>query len=840
MPATSGYSLRAILFADAVEYSRHVLADEQPTLDFVQRSFSILRELATLNGGEVLKTMGDGAMVEFDSARDAVLFALTAQDKLVDLATQQPHNRQILFRMGIHLGEVQRLGGDVFGHVVNVASRLEHLAEPGGLCISEAVFEQVRLKVAANYGSLGWCNLKGIPQPIYAYRVHRGEQDEAYDLPFPRGFSVSLIERVSVLDALGNELTPKAIKARALIGYLILNPYHHEIKTRLLALMWSNQDPGKALQEYRAVVRQVRTAFQSAGRNLFYADGDDVGLSPSRLQVDLLTLSDKLTEGAVPASLVEGEVSPELILSGVENVDQVFDAWLKVTRHRWRERLIELLETIFSRTPDDRVQIKHAASAILALDPTHEPAAQALMKISVAEGKNAAALRIYQALADVLASEYGIEPSSDTKAAMLSIRSGGEPLPNGRSEPRAEAPEGRLPVIEVRRFDETDQEDGKAHLLLGFRAETISCLIKFRDWVIIEEQLESPSGARGAGAVIDYTLQAKFQSTAGHGVVNITLSDAVSGRYVWSELYSLSLEGWHGSSGMVARKVAAVLDIYLSAERVGRHAGWRDFSLLAYDQWLQGENLLTLWQPDAELEAEKLFRSAIEQMPQFAPAYSSLASIYNVRHLVVAGFKRDPALETEALKLAQKAVQLDPLETRAHLTLAWSYAMAGCYDQADIHYELAFELNPNNPKTLLSCAHGLACTGRAERALELTHLAMSLTPMIAPYQWAYVSGIRFICADYAGSVEAAIMGTGSLLDTLAWKAAALALSGDIDGAQKAGDAFLESARSQWIGKVPQKSDIVDWFLDGLPIRSEETRGRLIKGLVDAGLPVRAF
>src|SRR5262245_19343096 len=115
-------ALRAILFADAVAYSRHVQADEQATLDFMQLCFAAFGELAASHGGEVLKTMGDGAMVEFGSATEAVLYALTAQDRLAELAGSLPAERRIRFRIGIHLGEVRHREGDVYGHIVNIAS----------------------------------------------------------------------------------------------------------------------------------------------------------------------------------------------------------------------------------------------------------------------------------------------------------------------------------------------------------------------------------------------------------------------------------------------------------------------------------------------------------------------------------------------------------------------------------------------------------------------------------------------------------------------------------------------------------------------------------------------
>ncbi|TIL65297.1 MAG: hypothetical protein E5Y77_22055 [Mesorhizobium sp.] len=829
-------ALRAILFADAEQYSRHVHAHEQATLNFVERCFAVFRDLSPAHGGQVLKTTGDGAIVEFTSATEALLYALAAQERLAALADSQPKGHQLRFRIGIHLGEVKHRGGDVYGHIVNVASRLEHLAEPGGVCISQAVFEQVRQAVPATFGSLGPRSLKNIPQPVVAYRVRRsnGPPSEG-QAPEPGEVSVSLIERLSLSDAEGNEIALRSMKAQALVGYLVLSQHNQEAKDRILGLLWSSLDLQHAQQEYRSVVRQVQQAFQKAGSDAFHATPGQVRMIMSALQVDLLTVSEQLSEGFVTPDLIEGRVSPDQIMAGLERTDQVFESWLRVTRHRWRDRLIGQLEACLDRESGG-LSGKHAAIALLAIDSTHEPAARALMNAYAAGGNTAAAIRVYQSLREVLAKDFSVEPSAETQKAIQRIRAGGSPPADEREAKEAGAPgyEGRLPVIAVGPFAPPGHR-GKEHLLAGFRAEVISCLVKFRDWVIVEEQEGQCLPDVGSGAAVDYRLESRMQPSTSEEAVRCTLVDAASERIVWSERFPLQLQEWATVSSGIARKTAAVLDIYLSAERVSGHPGRRDFSLSAYDDWLRGENLLTLWQPDAELEAERLFKSVIQQMPRFAPAYSSLASIYNVRHLIVAGFRRDPALEAEALRLAKKAVQIDPLETRAHLTLAWSCLMAGKYDQADIHYDLAFDLNPNNPKALLSCAHGLAFTGRIEGARELARLALSLTPFVTPFQWEYLTGIRFIIGDYSGAVAAANMGAGSMHDTLMWKAAALALMGREDEARRAADEFLAGARAQWTGEPPGDREIVEWVRCGPPIKETETRRRLEDGLKQAGL-----
>ena len=109
-------ALKAILFADAVQYSRHISAHEQATLDHMDACFGVFRQLAPAYSGELVKTTGDGALVEFSSAVAALQYALAAQDRFAALAETLPADRRIRFRMGIHLGDVQRREGDIYGH----------------------------------------------------------------------------------------------------------------------------------------------------------------------------------------------------------------------------------------------------------------------------------------------------------------------------------------------------------------------------------------------------------------------------------------------------------------------------------------------------------------------------------------------------------------------------------------------------------------------------------------------------------------------------------------------------------------------------------------------------
>ena len=140
--------LAAILAADVAGYSRLMGADEEGTLD---RLKAHRRELVDPkireHRGRIVKTTGDGMLVEFPSVVDAVRCAVEVQRAMVDRNAEIPEDKRITFRIGINLGDVIIDGGDIFGDGVNIAARLEALAEPGGICISRTVRDQIRDKL---------------------------------------------------------------------------------------------------------------------------------------------------------------------------------------------------------------------------------------------------------------------------------------------------------------------------------------------------------------------------------------------------------------------------------------------------------------------------------------------------------------------------------------------------------------------------------------------------------------------------------------------------------------------------------------------------------------------
>lgn len=164
--------LAAIIAADIVGYSRMMEADESGTLSRLTtlRKKFFHPKVAEF-GGRIVKTTGDGTLIEFPSAVDAVQHAVEVQQELALRGTEENANQRMQFRIGINVGDIIIDKEDIYGDGVNIAARLEGLAEPGGICLSGTVYEHVRNKLDVALEDLGPKSVKNIDSPVRVYRV---------------------------------------------------------------------------------------------------------------------------------------------------------------------------------------------------------------------------------------------------------------------------------------------------------------------------------------------------------------------------------------------------------------------------------------------------------------------------------------------------------------------------------------------------------------------------------------------------------------------------------------------------------------------------------------------
>jgi class 3 adenylate cyclase len=176
--------LTAILAADVVGYSRLMGVDEVGTLAALKaHRAELIEPKAAQYSGRTIKLMGDGALMEFPSVVDAVAFSVEVQSAMQARNANIPEDQQILYRVGINIGDIIVEGDDIYGDGVNVAARLEGLAEPGGICIRRNVRNQIRDKLDLTFEDLGEVEVKNIARPVRAFRVVLDEKAAALVTP---------------------------------------------------------------------------------------------------------------------------------------------------------------------------------------------------------------------------------------------------------------------------------------------------------------------------------------------------------------------------------------------------------------------------------------------------------------------------------------------------------------------------------------------------------------------------------------------------------------------------------------------------------------------------------
>jgi class 3 adenylate cyclase len=219
--------LATILSADVAEYSRLMAEDEEKTLNTFRGHREIFESLVSLHRGRIFNTAGDAILAEFGSAVEAVRCATEIQAGLRTRNDQLPLSRQVMFRIGVNLGDVMLQGTDLLGDGVNVAARLQSRAEPGGICISGSVYDQIRNKLSLSFKALGEQNYKNIPQPVRTYSISGAEGHPA--LP-----SRSKIQRVMSSAATKRAATAAVLVLAVTGGYFAYSAGSARLQQRAL------------------------------------------------------------------------------------------------------------------------------------------------------------------------------------------------------------------------------------------------------------------------------------------------------------------------------------------------------------------------------------------------------------------------------------------------------------------------------------------------------------------------------------------------------------------------------------------------------------------------------
>ena len=219
-PLTVKRRLTCILAADAVGYSQQMGQDEENTIRVLSAHRAVIDGIITFHGGRIISTAGDSVLAEFSSVVEAVRCAVEIQEALKTRNDALPDKSKMHFRVGVNLGDVVVKNDDLLGDGVNVAARLETLAEPGGICISSSVYDQITGKLDLGFQDIGEQALKNISRPIRVYRVSGTAAPQRSAPPTPparRTSSVSFSEPFTLLRRQRHHDSPGAKCARPML-----------------------------------------------------------------------------------------------------------------------------------------------------------------------------------------------------------------------------------------------------------------------------------------------------------------------------------------------------------------------------------------------------------------------------------------------------------------------------------------------------------------------------------------------------------------------------------------------------------------------------------------------
>ena len=219
--------LTTILVADVVGFSDLMHKDEEATLQLLDAYRGLFDQLVADHGGRIFNTGGDSVLVEFASAVEAVRCAIAIQTEILDREAKPDGKKVLMFRIGINIGDVMIRDDDLFGDGVNVAARLEGLAEPGGICISGNVFDQVKNKVQGQFEDLGPQTVKNIAEPVAVYRIvlnalptssvkGRAKTGKRVSAFVASAFGIAMLAGLAVWQMQGADTVPASVDGMAL------------------------------------------------------------------------------------------------------------------------------------------------------------------------------------------------------------------------------------------------------------------------------------------------------------------------------------------------------------------------------------------------------------------------------------------------------------------------------------------------------------------------------------------------------------------------------------------------------------------------------------------------
>lgn len=559
--------------------------------------------------------------------------------------------------------------------------------------------------------------------------------------------SVTLLGGFGLRSADGKELALSTRKDRLLLAYLALNAGRPLARDRLAGLLWSDRGETQARDSLRQSLAAIRQAFRLAGLDPVTADRETVTFDPAGIDLDAAEFARlALEHGACgrAAALYRGE-----LLDGIDGVAPEFDAWLGPERERLANIAIRLVEAAAAfGQPSDAAT--HLAQHLLSRDRLCEPVYRALMRLHVAGGDRAAALKLYAACRDALKQDLGITPDLQTETLYRDILTERPAAATAPSEPASDKPS-----IAVLPFDNLSRDSDIVHLCEGIAEDITTGLGRFKLLFVIDRHSSTmiakqtsdvaEIGKRlGVAQVVQGSLQRQGQRLR----ITVRLVDAATRAQVWSEAFDGPLSDIVNLPDRITGAIISTL--YDRVESALLEKSQRKPNLAAYECVLRGMRHLRGYEPDDNQRAVELFQQAVDLDPGYA-----LALAYRGFADVVLHHYDDspPEVLASSRERAMAAVRMAPDESRCHWLLGLVVGYSGDLQSEERHYLRALALNPNDANILATYAGLLAALGRVDEGLDRMREAMRRNPYHPEWYWVDLAIIFYIARRYEDALE---------------------------------------------------------------------------------------
>ncbi|GEO18975.1 adenylate/guanylate cyclase domain-containing protein [Microvirga aerophila] len=364
--------LTAIFAADVAGYSRLMEQDEVGTLEALTAHREVMDQLIAEHGGRIANTAGDSILVEFSSAVDAVQCAVAVQETLAQAAHDTPDERCLQFRIGVHVGDVMVRGSDLLGDGVNIAARLQSIAEPGGVCLSDAAYGYVRRVVPFTFSDLGPQKVKNIEEPVRAFALKAtlptpAGKGKAKSLPLPDKPSIAVLpfrnmsgdpEQDYLADGIVEEIIAALSRFRSL--FVIAHSSTFTYKGKAVDVRQVSQELG-VRYVLEGSVRRAGNRLRIIAQLIDATTGSHIWTERYDGNVtDLFDLQDRVTEAIV------GALEPTITLSEIE--------WAKRKRPDSLDAydcVMRALPAVWSHDAEVTAEGLRLAEQAMVLDPTY-------------------------------------------------------------------------------------------------------------------------------------------------------------------------------------------------------------------------------------------------------------------------------------------------------------------------------------------------------------------------------------------------------------------------------------------------------------------------------------